>query len=88
MTIIVGIACLAIGAVVGFLYRKSVSEKKISSAEEESLRIVNEAIRTAESKKKEALLEAKEEILKSRSATAGKPFAAEGRKPGPQVGDH
>ena len=67
MTIIVGIACLAIGAVVGFLYRKSVSEKKISSAEEESLRIVNEAIRTAESKKKEALLEAKEEILKSRA---------------------
>ena len=67
MTIIVGIACLAIGAVVGFLYRKSVSEKKISSAEEESLRIVNEAIRTAESKKKEALLEAKEEILKSRT---------------------
>ena len=48
MTIIVGIACLAIGAVVGFLYRKSVSEKKISSAEEESLRIVNEAIRTVE----------------------------------------
>ena len=39
---------------------------EISSAEEESLRIVNEAIRTAESKKKEALLEAKEEILKSR----------------------
>ena len=67
MTIIVGIACLAIGAVIGFLYRKSVSEKKISSAEEESLRIVNEAIRTAESKKKEALLEAKEEILKSRT---------------------
>ncbi len=28
MTIIVGIACLAIGAVVGFLYRKSVSEKR------------------------------------------------------------
>ena len=34
MTIIVGIACLAIGAVIGFLYRKSVSEKKISSAED------------------------------------------------------
>ena len=33
----------------------------------EGRRIVNEAIKSAETKKKEALLEAKEEILKSRS---------------------
>ena len=46
-------------------FRKDLS--KISSAEEEGRRIVNEAIRNAESKKKEALLEAKEEILKSRT---------------------
>ena len=51
----------------GFYYRKNVSEKEISSAEKEGTRIINEAIKSAETKKKEALLEAKEEILKNRS---------------------
>ena len=69
--IIAGIVALLVGLVVGFplgiRYRKKVSEKEISSAEEEGTRIINEAIKSAESKKREALLEAKEEILKSRS---------------------
>ena len=51
----------------GIRYRKNGSEKEISSAEEEGKRIINEAIKSAETKKKEALLEAKEEILKNRS---------------------
>ncbi|MCI9650137.1 ribonuclease Y [Oscillibacter sp.] len=51
----------------GIRYRKQVSEKEISSAEEEGTRIINEAIKSAEAKKREALVEAKEEILKSRS---------------------
>ena len=84
LTAIIVIVALAGGFAGGFLYRKKVSEKEISSAEEEGRRIVNEAIRNAESKKKEALLEAPQ----SRSAAAGKPFAAEGRKSGPQAGDH
>ena len=67
LTVIIGVVALAGGFAGGFLYRKKVSEKEISSAEEEGRRIVNEAIRNAESKKKEALLEAKEEILKSRT---------------------
>ena len=67
LTVIIGVVALAGGVAGGFLYRKKVSEKEISSAEEEGRRIVNEAIRNAESKKKEALLEAKEEILKSRT---------------------
>ena len=54
---------LVIGCVIGFplgiRYRKNVSEKEISSAEEEGKRIINEAIKNAESKKREALLEAK-----------------------------
>ncbi|MCI8971214.1 MAG: DUF3552 domain-containing protein, partial [Oscillibacter sp.] len=62
---------LVVGGVIcfplGIRYRKNVSEKEISSAEEEGTRIVNEAIKSAESKKREALLEAKEEILKNRS---------------------
>ena len=69
--IITGVIALVIGLAVGFplgiRYRKNVSEKEISSAEEEGTRIINEAIKSAESKKREALLEAKEEILKNRS---------------------
>ena len=42
-------------------------QRKIEDAEQEALRIVNEAIKSSENKKREALLEAKEEILKNRS---------------------
>ena len=69
--VIAAILGLLVGGAVcfplGIRYRKNVSEKEISSAEEEGKRIVNEAIKSAESKKREALLEAKEEILKNRS---------------------
>ena len=41
--------------------------KEISSAEDEARRIINEAIKNSESKKREALLEAKEDILRSRT---------------------
>ena len=52
---------------VGMLYRKNVAEKEIGGAEEEAKRILNEAIKSAESKKREMMLEAKEEIHKSRT---------------------
>ena len=52
---------------IGILYRKRVSEREIQSAEEEAKRIINESIKTAENKRREALLEAKEEIHKSRA---------------------
>ena len=42
--IITGIVCLAVGVIIGFLYRKSVAEKEIGSAETEATRIINEAI--------------------------------------------
>lgn len=68
---IAAIAAVIVAAAVffflGISYRKKVSEKEISSAEEEARRIINEAIKSSESKKREALLEAKEEILHSRS---------------------
>ncbi|MCI8849680.1 MAG: DUF3552 domain-containing protein, partial [Oscillibacter sp.] len=70
-TVVTALICAVISGAVCFLlgirYRKNVSEREISSAEEEGKRIVNEAIKSAESKKREALLEAKEEILKNRS---------------------
>ncbi len=63
MLVIVAIAMFLMGV----LYRKKVSEREISSAEEEARRIINESIKSAESKKREALLEAKEEIHKIRT---------------------
>ena len=46
--IITGIVCLAVGVVIGFLYRKSVAEKAIGDAETEATRIINEAIKAGE----------------------------------------
>ncbi|MBQ4040673.1 MAG: ribonuclease Y, partial [Oscillospiraceae bacterium] len=66
LLIIAFIAVFVIAFILGILYRKKVSEREIQSAEEQATRIVNEAIKSAESKKREALLEAKEEIHKSR----------------------
>ncbi|MDO5444706.1 MAG: ribonuclease Y [Eubacteriales bacterium] len=65
--IIIAVAAVIAGFILGFSYRKKVAEREILSAEEEAKRIINESIKSAESKKKEALLEAKEEIHKSRS---------------------
>ncbi len=48
-------------------YRKNTYEAKIGSAEEKSREIIDEALKTAETKKKESLLEAKEENLKARN---------------------
>ena len=53
--------------IVGITYRKKVGEREIGSAETEATRIINEAIRSGESRKKEMLLEAKDEIHKSRT---------------------
>ena len=56
--IVVGVA---VGIPVGIQRRKQSAEQQIGSAEEEAKRIVNEAYKSAESKKREALVEAKEE---------------------------
>ncbi|MCR4869288.1 MAG: ribonuclease Y [Lachnospiraceae bacterium] len=48
-------------------YHKNVSEQKVGSAEEQARAIIDEAVKTAETKKREALLEAKEESLKSKN---------------------
>ena len=48
-------------------YRIKVYESKIGTAEEKSREIIDEALKTAEAKKREALLEVKEETLRSRN---------------------
>ena len=65
--IIIAVVCLIIGVIIGFLYRKNVAEKEIGSAEQEATRIINDAIKSGETKKREAVLEAKDEIHKSRT---------------------
>ena len=70
LCLILSIAAVVLCAVffaAGILYRKKVAEKQIGSAEEEAKRIINEAIKGGENKKREMLLEAKEEIHNSRS---------------------
>ena len=61
------IVLIAISFACGIMYRKRVSEREIGSAEAEATRIINEALRSAESRKKEMLLEAKDEIYKTRT---------------------
>ncbi|MBE7006464.1 MAG: ribonuclease Y [Ruminococcaceae bacterium] len=69
--IVLPIAAFLIGAIVFFLvgigYRKKVAEREIGNAETEARRIINEAIKSGENKKREMLVEAKEEIHKSRT---------------------
>ncbi|MBP5167470.1 MAG: ribonuclease Y [Oscillospiraceae bacterium] len=68
---VIAAAAVVVAAIAAFFlgitYRKKVSEREISSAEEEATRIINEAIKTAENKQKEALLEAKDEIHRNRT---------------------
>ena len=66
--IVLGVlAGIALGFGLGVQYRKKVAEREIGSAEMEATRLINEAIRSGENRKKEMLLEAKDEIHKSRT---------------------
>ena len=71
LAIVLIVAGTAVGIGVGFgtgmAYRKKVAEREIGSAEQEATRLINEAIRSGESRKKEMLLEAKDEIHRSRT---------------------
>ena len=48
-------------------YRKKVAEQKIGSAEDKARAIIDEAVKSAEAKKRETLLEVKEETIKSKN---------------------
>ena len=64
---LIAVVMVLIGLGVGYFLRKNIAEGKLNQAEQEAARIIANGERTAESKKKEALLEAKEEIHKLRS---------------------
>ena len=69
IAIIVG--CIAVAGIIAFLagvsHRKKAAEATIGSAEQEAKRIVSDAIKTAEAKKRETILEGKDEIHRLRS---------------------
>jgi len=62
--IIVAVAALTVGVLATYLFLKKRGASKLASAEAEAKQILETAIRTAETRKKEALLEAKEESLR------------------------
>ena len=65
--VLVLVAAGALGFYLGGENRKRTAEAKIGSAEEEAKRIVNDAIKAAEQKRKETIIEAKDEAFKLKS---------------------
>ena len=69
--IVLPLAGFMIGAILFFFlgvsHRKKVAEQQIGSAEEEARRLINDAIKSGESRQREMLLEAQEEIHKTRT---------------------
>ena len=65
------IATLAVTAPIAWFlateYYKKVSEAKIGNAEEKAREIIDEALKTAETKKRESLLEVKEESIRTKN---------------------
>lgn len=64
--LVIGIVALSVGSFGGYIIRKKIAEAKISSAEEAAKKMLEDAQRNAEAKKKESILEAKEEAHKLR----------------------
>ncbi|MBQ3477877.1 MAG: ribonuclease Y, partial [Clostridia bacterium] len=63
----IALVALAVGLFAGYLYRKNGMEKKIGQTEEFCANMLEDATHKAEEKKKEAVLEAKEEIIRLKS---------------------
>ena len=67
LIVVAAVVGIGVGFGIGYISRKKAAEREIGSAEKEATRIINEAIRSGESRKKEMLLEAKDEIHRSRT---------------------
>ena len=71
LTVVLVLVAAAVAGALGFSLggenRKRTAEAKIGSAEEEAKRIVNDAIKAAEQKRKETIIEAKDEAFKLKS---------------------
>ena len=67
LPIIVGLAALGLGILVGYILRKSIGEKTIGNAETKARNLILDAENKAETIKKELVLEAKEEAHRQRN---------------------
>ena len=67
LSIVLIVVAFVIGFVISTLHSKNSAEGVIKNAREEEKQIINDAIKSAESKKREALVEAKEEIHRNRA---------------------
>ena len=67
LVLVAAVAAGALGFYLGGENRKRTAEAKIGSAEDEAKRIVNDAIKAAEQKRKETIIEAKDEAFKLKS---------------------
>ena len=65
--IITLVIAVPVSGLVAVNYRKKVVEAKLGSADEKARQIIDDALKVAETKKREALLEAKEESLKTKN---------------------
>ena len=64
VTLVVGVP---VGAVIGTAYRKKIVESQIGNAEDKAREIIDEALKTADTKKREGLLEIKEESIRTKN---------------------
>ena len=71
IAVIAGVVFLIVGILVGYILRKTIGEKTIGSAEQKAQNLVLDAQNTAETLKKEKIVEAKEEIHKLRQEYEG-----------------
>ena len=71
VVVVLVLVVAAVAGALGFYFggenRKRTAEAKLGSAEEEAKRIVNDAIKAAEQKRKETIIEAKDEAFKLKS---------------------
>ncbi len=70
-TLIAGVVFLIVGILVGYILRKTIGEKTIGSAEQQAQNMILDAQNTAETLKKEKIVEAKEEIHRLRQEYEG-----------------
>ena len=70
LCIVIAAACAVVFGLLAFFigvsYRKNKAESTIGSAEQEAKRIIGDAVKTAEARKKEIVLEGKDEVHRMR----------------------
>ncbi|MCK5128673.1 MAG: ribonuclease Y [Clostridiales bacterium] len=67
ITIAIGIGAIIIGLIFGYSMRKSMAEKKTGRAEDIARTLLDEAMQKAEAKRKETIIEAREEVHRLRT---------------------